>query len=264
MLPCAFAQSELIRSAYFLSKGQIYVPGKGCIGTLSLCRLMDIATLGPDPRDVYDGFDLSNEKTAFPSFWGHDSVAVNTMAQSPNMHLVPLAKAKPGRNLRKIELLWPRAGRLLIAQRPRLNTKSMAAVRLNVPVLCDVWWPVTLSNHSEEDEKILTLWLNSTLGLLSLWSNREDTQGAWVQFKKPVLGLMPILNISSLSDVQRDSLLSAYDRLSQEKLLPFPSMAQDSIRTAIDTAITETLGLPDISVLRELLGQEPAVCLRPL
>jgi len=46
--------------------------------------------------------------------------------------------------------------------------------------------------------------------------------------------------------------------------LPFPSMAQDPIRESIDTAITETLGLPDISTWRELLGQEPAVCLRPL
>ena len=130
----------------------------------------------------------------------------------------------------------------------------MAAIRLNVRVLCDVWWPVTLLNDSEEDEKLLTLWLNSTFGLILLWSNREDTEGAWVQFKKPVVGKMPILDVSSLTKPQRDSLLSAYDRLAEEKLLPFPSMAQDTVRAGIDRAFAETLDLPDTSILREGVG----------
>ena len=32
----------------------------------------------------------------------------------------------------------------------------------------------------------------------------------------------------------------------------------------IDTAIAQVLGLPDFSVLRDLLAQEPVVCLKPL
>ena len=41
-------------------------------------------------------------------------------------------------------------------------------------------------------------------------------------------------------------------------------MAEDATRRAIDEAIANALGLPDFSVLRELLGQEPVVCLRML
>ena len=33
---------------------------------------------------------------------------------------------------------------------------------------------------------------------------------------------------------------------------------------AIDDTVAKVLGLPDFSVLRELLAQEPVVCLKPL
>ena len=41
-------------------------------------------------------------------------------------------------------------------------------------------------------------------------------------------------------------------------------MAEDTVRAQIDAVITEVLGLPDVTILRELLAQEPVVCLRPL
>ncbi len=260
----AYAQSELLRATYNLRVGNAYLPGKGKVGELPLCPLGTMASTGPDPRDVYDGFSLSKRKTAFPSFWGHEASGVVTMAQQPNAYLSPLPKALPGRSLRKVEVLWPRAGRLLLSQRPRLNTKSLAAVRLDTPVLCDVWWPLTLQQGGIEEEKALTLWLNSTLGLLLLWASREETQGAWVQFKKPAVAALPILNVLSLAPPQKERLVEAYDTLSTQPLLPFPQMANDPVRQAIDAAISEALGLPNLSVLRNLLAREPVVCLKPL
>jgi hypothetical protein len=121
-----------------------------------------------------------------------------------------------------------------------------------------------LHQESENHEKTLTLWLNSTLGLLVMLVHREDTEGAWVQFKKPVLSGMPVLDVRALAPAQLQELVNAYDRVSQQTLLPFPQMAQDPTRRAIDEAIAHALGLPDFSILRELLAQEPVVCLQPL
>jgi hypothetical protein len=189
---------------------------------------------------------------------------VRTIANEPNAYLSPLSAALEGRHLRKVEVLWPRAGRLLIAQRPRLNTKSLAAVLLRTPVLCDVWWPVKLQQVSDEAEIALAMWLNSTLGLISLWSNREDTQGAWVQFKKPMLTAMPVLDVVALTSIQKAILSNEYERLSNLPLRPFPEMRKDQVRADIDTAITKALGLPNLAVLRDLLSQEPFVCLNQL
>lgn len=264
MLACAFAQAELLRTAFHLARGEAYLPARGIVNNIPLTPLGQLGDLGPDPRDVYDGFRVTKERTPFPSFWGHDASLVRTMANEPNAYLTPLSQALEGRHLRKAEVLWPRAGRLLIAQRPRLNTKSLSAILLRTPVLCDVWWPVKLQQVSDDAETALVMWFNSTLGLISLWSNREDTQGAWVQFKKPMLTAMPVLDVAALSSKQKAVLSNEYERLCALPLRPFPEMSKDQVRADIDAAIAEALSLPDLTVLRELLSQEPFVCLNPL
>lgn len=264
MPPCAYAQNDLLRVAHHLLKGRLYVPGQGAVADVPLCSLGQLGTLGPDVRDVHDGFVLSTGQTAYPAFWSHDAPLVTTLAQKPNRYLSPLPYAKPGRHLRRASDLWPRAGSLLLAERLWLKTQRLAAVRLESKVLSNVWWPVALAPEDPLAEKALALWLNSTVGLVVLLAHREETRGAWVKFKKPVLAGMPVLNVGALSPGQRQSLAAAYDRLCHEEVLPFPHMAQDPTRQAIDRAIEQALGLPDTGVLRQLLAREPVVCLNPL
>ena len=271
ILPCAFAQSDLIRAAYHLLRGKLWLPGHGIVGQLPLCPLKELGTLGPDRRDIHDGFTLSKSPTAYPSFWGHDAKSVLTLAQKPNQHLSPLSKAKANRPLRKLEHLAPLAGKVLLAERLRLNTQRLAAVRLNEPVLSNMWWTFAFKENGRsrtpcraDCEKALTLWLNSTLGLLSLLANREETEGAWVDFKKPVLANYSVLDVRALSPEQQNALVAAYDDVANDALQPFPTMNSDTVRAAIDAAIAKALGLPDFSILRTLLAQEPVVCLRRL
>src|SRR5439155_2300177 len=87
MLPCAFAQSDLTRAAAYLVRGGVYIPGLGLRAAVRLRRLGELGVLGPDRRDVYDAFSLSNAPSAYPAFWGHDASAVLTMAQASNRYL---------------------------------------------------------------------------------------------------------------------------------------------------------------------------------
>jgi hypothetical protein len=184
------------------------------------------------------------------------------MAQDPNRYLAPLHEARPGRPLRRAEDLWPKAGRLLVAERLWLKTQRLVSVRCSESVLSNVWWPVY--GLAPEEEKALALWLNSSPGLLLLIAHREETRGAWNKFKKPVLSAMPVLDVRSLRQNQRELLSEAYDELASEPLLPFPQMAEDSARRRIDEAVQEALGLPDVAPLREMLAREPIVSLHPL
>jgi hypothetical protein len=264
MPPCAFAQSDLLRVANHLLEGNLYLPGAGITGKVVLCPMQQLASLGPDARDIHDGFGLAKGVTAYPALWSHDASVMTNLALTPNQYLTPLHRAKAGRHLRNVDLLWPKAGRLLLAERLRLNTQRLAAARTEMPVLSNVWWPVCLLNQNDDYERALILWLNSTLGLLLLLSQREETQGAWVKFKKPVLAEMPVLDVRVLGADQMKYLVSAYNTLSKQPLLPFPKMANDPVRKAMDATISKALGLPDLSVLRNLLEQEPVVCLRAL
>lgn len=264
MLPCAFAQSNLLRVANYLSKGKLYMPGVFSPHEIPLCATREFGELGPDVRDIHDGFRLEKVVTAYPALWNHDASFVTNLALVPNQYLSPLHHAKEGRHLRKVDLLWPKAGRVLLAERLRLNTQRLAAVRIKTPVLSNVWWPVRLPEHNDGYEKALVLWLNSTPGLVLLLSHREETQGAWVKFRKPVLTQMPVLDVRALGVDQLKYLVDAYNTLSNQPLLPFPKMATDPLRQAIDVSISKALGLPDLSILRKLLAQEPVVCLRAL
>lgn len=264
MPPCAFAQSELLRVVHHLVKGNLQLPGGSGTGKIPLCPLQQLGGLGPDRRDIHDGFRPVNGVTAYPALWSHDASVMTTLAQTPNRHLSPLSRAKAGRHLRKVELLWPKAGRVLLAERLRMNTQRLAAVRLEEAVLSNVWWPLSINPQNDDWEKALVLWLNSTLCMLVLLAHREETQGAWIDFKKPVLSKLPVLDVRALTLTQMERLVDAYEALKKQTLLPFPQMASDAVREMIDNAICDALGLPNISVLRKLLAQEPVVCLRPL
>lgn len=264
--PCAFAQSDLVRSAMRLTSGSLWLPGHSQIWDIPLCKLSALGELGPDRRDIHDGFCLSNTVTPYAAVWGHDSRSIHTMNQSPNHYLSPLPTPKQGRNLRRAEDLWPRAGQVLLGERIWLYTQRLLALFVDSPVLSNVWWPFAIRSGVRRDAKAkaITLWLNSTLGLLVILSERQETRGAWVDFKKPVLSLLSVLDVEHLEAHQLDALASAYDRLCALPLSPFPSMATDDVRREIDSAITKTLGLPDISILRRMLSVEPIISLRRL
>ena len=265
MLPCAFAQTDLIRAAYHLLQGKLKLPGYAQTIVVDLVPLKELGELGPDRRDIYDGFERTAAKTAYAAFWGHDSQAVQTLAQPVTHHLSALSQAKNGRPLRKVEQLWPRSGRLLLAERMWLKTQRVVAIRLPQPVLSNVWWSFSPQQAiSAAAEKALILWLNSTLGLLILLANRDETEGAWISFKKASLYALPVLDVRRLTPAQTARLAAVYAQLCNVPLQSFPDMANDAVRAQIDAAIAQTFNLPDFSVLRELLAQEPVVCLRRL
>jgi hypothetical protein len=266
MLTSAFAQNDLIRVVNYLLEEELKLPGERSKAKIPLKALDQIGSLGPDRRDIHDGFAISKGKTLYPAYWGHDAKTNYLLSQVPNEFLSPLAKAKKGRTLRKTEHLWPLSGRVLISERMRLNTQGIAALRVSKRVLSNMWWPLTLNDSSNfvQYEKALTLWLNSTIGILILLAFRLETEGAWVEFKKPVLNMMPVLDILSISSKTLDNLAKAFDQVSKMAIQPFPQIENDPVRMKIDNSIAGALDLPDYSILRSLLSREPIISLNRL
>jgi hypothetical protein len=211
-LGACFAQTELIRTVWFLRKGELFVPGRDITLSLPITALGKLGTLGPDRRDIHDGYELSNSRTAYAAYWGHDSNRVRMMAGQINRWLSPRTEPAPNRRaVRNPPLLWSRSGPLMIAERLWLITQRLVAVQLPESALSNVWWPYRLRKPNEVAEKALVLCLNSTLGIMTFFGHRAPTRGPWVDFKKPLLAALPVLDVLALGKQQLTRLASLYD-----------------------------------------------------
>ena len=253
-----FARVDLLRSALrLLGDGRAWVPGEKDSATIPLCRLSDLGQIGPDVRDVRDGFDPTDAVTAYPMVENHDTEKRKRLTTQPDKYLAPLVEPRPRRRLKRVEQLWPKAGRLVIGARFRLNTVRIVAMRSDRHVLASMWWPVRIQDESVE--KALALWINCSLGLLTLLTTRNTTQGSWVQLKKADLQDLPVLDVRRLSPAQRQDLSRLFDQIAETEFQSLPAMHHCSARHALDEALAQILDLPNLTTLRHLLATEPTI-----
>ena len=253
-----FARADVTRSALrLLNDQEVWVPGEPATANVSLCHLSVLGQVGPDVRDVWDGFDRTSTVTAYPMVENHDTEQRKSLVAQPDKYLAPLVKARPGRHLKSAVQLWAKSGSLLLAERLRLNTARVVAMRSGQRVLSNVWW--TINTVSESWEKALAVWLNSSIGILALLATRNTTMGAWVKLKKVDLEALPVLDVRALSEAQLQAMSDLFDAVAEEEFQRLPSMALCPARRKLDDGISAILGLPDLSTLRELLASEPVV-----
>ncbi len=253
-----FARADLTRSALrLLDDGEVRVPGEEKVTSVSLCPLDDLGQIGPDVRDVRDGFEPTDAVTAYPMVEGNDTEQRTRLATGPDKYLAPLPNPKPGRKLKRVDQLWPKAGRLLIAERLRLGTARVAAMHIDAPVLSNVWWPVKADSRALE--KAIAVWLNSSVGLLALLAIRNTTEGSWIKLKKADLRTLPVLDARQLSPAQLQALADLFDELAQSDFERLPAMAHCKARRTLDNGLSRILNLPDLATLRTLLSTEPVI-----
>ena len=258
-----FARVDVVRSALkLLEDGEVWIPGETSIGNVPMCRVKDIAEIGPDRRRLIDGFEVTSSVTAYPMISGHDTEQRRSLACSPDSYLSPLAQPKGGFRPGYGEYLWEGAARLLVSERLWLETTRVAAMRSDQKVLSNVFWELQVD--SIETEKAIAVWINSSLGFLTILGQRTSTRGGWIAMKKADLRDLPILDPRQLTDAQLKDLSDLFDKLTGAEFERLPQMANCPARTALDDGISDILGLPDLRRLRVLLASEPVVCNRRL
>ena len=253
-----FSRADLIRSAMrLLDDGIVCIPSVHATAKVSLCRLEEIGDIGPDVRDLQDGFERTDTLTAYPMVENNNSNQRRWISVEHDRYLSPLAKARRGRRLKSAVQLWKKSGQLLVPEGPRLNTTWILSMCTSRPVLSNSWWVIRMENRNYE--KAISLWLNSSIGMFALLANRNTTEGAKVKFKKADLNEMPVLDVRAISESQLQALADLFDELVNEEFERLPAMAECAARRRLDEGMAEILGLPDLSGLRRLLASEPVV-----
>ena len=258
-----FSRSDLSRSAMrFFDDSEVFVPGELAQVAIPTCHLGQLGEIGPDIRDVRDGFAFTDTITAYPLVENHDTKQRRSISTDPDRYLSPLVVPPANRKLKPFDQLWPKAGRLLVGARFRLNTARVLAMRSKVNVLASMWWPVKMED--ELHEKALALWLNSSLGILSLMAIRNTTEGGWVQPKKADLTQMKVFDFRVLESRKLEEIAELYDAFGTLEFERISAMVDCPSRRALDDGLSEILGLPNLENLRRLLASEPAVSNRRL
>ena len=259
-----FARVDVIRSAVrLLDDGEVWVPGGESTASIPLCGLGELGQIGPDRRDVWDGFERTDAVTAYPMVENHDTEQRRRLTAEPDKYLAPLVKPRTGRNLKPVAQLWPRSGRLLISERLRLDTARIVALRTETRVLSNVWWPVRIEEIPVE--KALAVWLNSSLGLLTVLVRRTSTEGGWVAMKKADLKKLPVLDPRCLSTSQVQNLSRLFDSLATAEFERLPSMTHTAppvapLTTASPKSSTSPTSAPSATSSPPNPSSPTAVC----
>ncbi len=188
---------------------------------------------------------------------GHKTESRKGLIAEVNKHLAPLVEARPRRRLKSAGQLWQRAGRLLIAERLRLDTTRTVSMCASEPVLSNVWY--TVKTDGRDLDKALAIWLNGSLGILTRLAIRTSTEGSWGALKKGELEKLPVLDVRAITPEQRRALSDLFDELSGMEFRRLPDMGECPARRALDDGLSGILGLPDLYILRRMLAVEPAV-----
>ena len=258
-----FARADVTRAALrLLDDGEARVPGGTVVAGVPLCPLGELGGVGPDRRRLIDGFDRTPTQTAYPLVEGHDTEKRKYLSCAPDAWLAPLARPRGGQAPGYGDHLWQSAARLLVAERLRLDTTRVVAMWSERRVLSNVWWEIGIGDVPRE--KALAVWLNSSLGLLTLLARRTTTEGSWVAMKKADLEELPVLDVRALADARVDALAALFDELAEAAFARLPEMGGCHARGRLDAGLARILGLPDARPLRELLATEPVVSNRRL
>ena len=270
-----FSRGDLLRGALTLiNQNHVSIPGtptpRGVPITreipsapVPLCRLDELGGIGPDRRRIVDGFDRTNAPTSFPFIDNHDTgIRRSMVVHSPDSYLMPLQEPRGGQKEGYGVYLWRMAGQLLIAERLGLSTARVVAMCADREMLANVWWPVR--TYNPDWDKALALWLNSSLGILSMLTARTSTHGGWVALKKSELASLPVLDPRALTPEQLQALSNLFDEMAETEFQRLPDMGQCPARRALDDGLSRILNLPDMVSLRHLLATEPVVANRRL
>ena len=88
-----FARADVTRSAVrLLDDGEVWVPGGETTASIPQCQLGELGQIGPDRRDVWDGFERTDAVTAYPMVENHDTEKRKRLTVEPDKYLAPLVK----------------------------------------------------------------------------------------------------------------------------------------------------------------------------
>ena len=274
---------SLAQCAFQLQQGTLALPSVALTNALKVdCTpIANLATAGPYHADIYwsdsqgaprGPFEIAPiedvTEATYPVLWAHAAKKERYLILEPDSQgRIKDWKDDQGSVDAKASAVWATATRAHYNRDLRFNAQSQILAMTKRKSIGGRAWP-SLIFHDPEHEYGLSLWCNSTLGLLLHWwvSNKTDAgRGLTTLTGIPNI---PTLDTRALTDDQHAEAKRQFELLSSDRFLPFDQIDEDPARAKLDRAIlVDVLGLPEslvtdagpIDLIRRKLAREPQI-----
>ena len=236
------ADLELAEAAIGLEASALKLPTQARRISLCTTRLANLGQRGVVDRDIngtnsdgsYRGpFDLAkiSGQPTYPILWEHNAKVERQLILSPDRE----GRLRTGLKT-KGERVWQRASRLHFNRDFQLNSQSLAACVTERPSVGGRAWPnFCLANPAHE--AFVTLWANTTLGLLLFWWHGSRQQaGRAIVTVSQLPGLL-VADPRALTPAQLAAAEAAFDRFSVQTFRPANEAFDDVVRIALDEEV---------------------------
>lgn len=249
----------LAQFSYKLANGIVQVPGSLNVVKIPITQPGD--AFGISHRMIYDKSERSpppfvvrsfSSSSVYSLIKNNDNNVQKTILTNPDMEAIAKKKATQ----KEINKVLMTATRVHINCTCNYSSQALLYLYLNKKTLGSRVFPSFLI--PAQYEKALAVWGNSTLGIVTFWIHSARQQMAKGNATRTSMTRMPILDFSKLSESQIRKLNAAFDKYSEQTLLPINLLYKDKTRISIDDEVLSVLGIGDsIDEIRLKFCNEP-------
>ena len=241
-----------------LSTGKLHTAHRLPMTTLStLGRMHDARpTLGREFGNDYESYTQDPDQVPVL----HD----NNQPDQGRFLVVPAdaVHTGPDQGTRAAALIRRNASRLHLKSALRFNTQASPVYLTQEPALGTGTLPSLVMCDPKYD-LAAAVWLNTTPGLINLWSIASLTHNGLGRFAPTQVGAMPFLDLDAITQEQLEALNQACRHLMGQTMLPASEAWQDDAREELDRRVfRDILGL-DRRSMQHLRSLRAKWCTEP-
>ena len=204
--------------------------------------LYHLDLIGLPPRGPFDKVSLQpGQFPTCPALWNHAAERERSFIVDPDCELL----VRSGQEEQASQSWTQTASRLHLTLDFGLSSQSLVACLTPEKALGGRAWPNFIMNNVEH-EKLIVLWLNSTLGLMTYWWTGSRQQPGRTIL---TISALPSLLSVDTQKFNRQKIKKAdalFEQFSKVKFLPANESYRDANRKALDEALlVELLGVSE-------------------
>ena len=253
-----------------LERGELWTDdGARLAGHVPVAAMGEVCNVGPQDRrirgslGVFDCYHGWSEEAQFSAIWALNSSIHQGVLIEPNAWLTP----KLGTVHQPI---WAQSGMMHMTRDVRYNSQRIMAARTATRALgVRAWFTMNVQEDDpvlkSQREVALTLWCNSTLGMLLHANHSNRAQDGRGTGNKGMLESLTTLDVRELQDWQLEEAQAIWRDFRNRKFQPFHCCAVDPGRIELDERVVrDILGLGNDAVAaitnrRTLLASDPSI-----
>ena len=188
--------ASVAQVAYLLTKGKLWLPAEPEAREMPIALLKQVGQRGLDSQLFISAAHKGpfvqtppSPTATYPALWSHSAGRETRLVCEPDTEM----RVKPGWEGRAAEV-WGTRSRSHINRDFRFNSQPLTAAFTGSPSIGGRAWPNVLFDNSRFDY-VFSLWMNSTLGLLSYWWHANRQQSGRGTTTISAIGVSPHLRL---------------------------------------------------------------------